>query len=438
MPASARPGPTVVLGTERAADAAVAAAARTRLADLPGYSHSAARDAAVARRDAAGHRWARRILIALGGNAMSAPDGSATEGDQIAALGVAAEHIADLVAAGFEVAITHGNGPQVGNLLVKNEIAAGIVPPVSLDWCGANTQGTVGFVLQNALTREFARRGLNRQTATLVTRTLVDAADPAFENPDKPVGRFRSREDAQPLIDAGQRWRDFGDRGWRRVVPSPRPVCVLDAPTGRALIDLGYVVILAGGGGIPVVERRSGLAGVEAVIDKDRAAAILASDLGADALVIATDVPAAVIGYGTPEARPLGHVSLARMRELAGAGHFGAGSMGPKVEAACAFVASDAGGRLGRRSEAAGPPSGVRSEQSGTASGSEQSGTGSGAASEPSGTASGGRTAVITSLEKLGEVFGSPLGAVGTVITRDGPGADELPEHDVSAAGANR
>lgn len=320
-------------------------------------------------------RWATRILVALGGNAMSAPDGSATEGDQIAALGAAAAHIADLVAAGFEVAITHGNGPQVGNLLVKNEIAAGIVPPVSLDWCGANTQGTVGFVLQNALEREFARRGVTRRTAALITRTLVDAADPAFANPDKPVGRFRSREEATPLIEAGQEWRDFGDRGWRRVVPSPKPVRVLDAPTGRALADLGYIVILSGGGGIPVVERPSGYAGIEAVIDKDRAAAILAPDLGADTLVIATDVPAAVIGFGTPDARPLGHVSLAEMRGYAAAGYFGAGSMGPKVEAALAFVKQ------------------------------------------------GGSASVITSLQQLGAVFTSPLGSVGTVITEAGPGS---------------
>lgn len=342
-------------------------------------------------------RWAHRILVALGGNAMSAPDGSATEHDQTVALGVAAGHIADLVAAGFDVAITHGNGPQVGNLLVKNEIAAGIVPPVSLDWCGANTQGTVGFVLQNALAREFAARGVDRPTAALVTRTLVAADDPAFSEPDKPIGRFRSLAEAQPLIDGGQNWRDFGDRGWRRVVPSPKPVRVLDADTGKALMELGYIVVLAGGGGIPVVAasdagarqgRRDGVAGppggarseqfgtvgggydgVEAVIDKDRAAAILAPDLGADTLVIATDVPAAVIGFGTPDARPLGHVSLAEMRGYLEAGHFGAGSMGPKVEAACSFVEF------------------------------------------------GGAAAVITSLDKLGEVFTSPLGAVGTVIT---------------------
>ena len=318
-------------------------------------------------------RWAHRVLVALGGNAMSAPDGSATESDQIAALGVAAGHIAGLVAAGFEVVVTHGNGPQVGNLLVKNEVSAGIVPPVSLDWCGANTQATVGFVLQNALARALALRGVERPTATIVTRTLVDAGDPAFTHPDKPVGRFRSRAEAEPHIAAGQHWRDFGERGWRRVVPSPQPLQVLDASTGRQLADLGYLVICAGGGGIPVVRGESGLAGVEAVIDKDRAAAILAPDLGADTLVIATDVPAAVVGYGTAGARSLGHVSLIEMREMAAAGHFGAGSMGPKVDAACTFVAG------------------------------------------------GGRASVITSLELLADAVTSPLGAVGTVVTAAGP-----------------
>lgn len=318
-------------------------------------------------------RWARRILVALGGNAMSAPDGSATADDQIAALGTAAGHIAALVAADFEVAITHGNGPQVGNLLVKNELAADIVPAVPLDWCGANTQGTIGFVLQNALARELAARGVDRPTAALVTRTLVRADDPAFTHPDKPVGRFRSRAEAQPLIDAGQHWRDFGERGWRRVVPSPIPAAVLDAPTGKDLMGLGYLVICSGGGGIPVIADDGGYTGVEAVIDKDRAAAILAPDLGADTLVIATDVPNAVIGFGTPEATPLGHVGLAQMRDYIDQGHFGAGSMGPKVTAACDFVAG------------------------------------------------GGSASVITSLEMLGEVFTSPLGSVGTVITAADP-----------------
>jgi carbamate kinase len=318
-------------------------------------------------------RWAHRILVALGGNAMSAPDGSATEADQIAALGTAAEHIAGLVAAGFEVVVTHGNGPQVGNLLVKNELTATVVPPVSLDWCGANTQATVGFVLQNALAGALSRRGAERPTATLVTRTLVDAKDPAFAHPDKPVGRFRSRAEAEPMIATGQDWRDFGEKGWRRVVPSPQPLQVLDAGTGRQLADLGYVVICSGGGGIPVMQTDTGLAGVEAVIDKDRAAAILAPDLNADTLVIATDVPAAVVGYGTPDARPLGHVSLAEMRSYAAAGHFGAGSMGPKVEAACAFVAG------------------------------------------------GGHAALITNLERLADAVTSPLGAVGTVVTATGP-----------------
>jgi carbamate kinase len=321
---------------------------------------------------------------------MSAPDGSATEPDQIAALGEAARHIADLVAAGIEVVITHGNGPQVGNLLVKNELSAAVVPPVSLDWCVAGTQATIGFVLQDALAAALADRGLANPTATLVSRTLVDAADPAFQSPDKPVGRYRSREEAEPLIAVGQHWRDFGERGWRRVVASPLPIRSLDAPTGRTLADLGYLVILSGGGGIPVVYADTGdaetsetsgairLTGVEAVIDKDRAAAVLGPDLGADTLVIATDVPAAVVGYGTPDAHNIGHVSLAEMRSYSEAGHFAAGSMGPKVDAICAFVAA------------------------------------------------GGRAGMITRLDRLAEVVTSALGSMGTVVTLTGP--DPVPD----------
>jgi carbamate kinase len=317
---------------------------------------------------------AGRVLVALGGNAMSAPDGSATEPDQIAALSEAARHIADLVAAGIGVVVTHGNGPQVGNLLVKNELSAAVVPPVSLDWCVAGTQATIGFVLQDALDGALRVRGVGSPTATLVSRTQVDPDDPAFQAPDKPVGRYRTYLEAQPLIAAGQQWRDFGDRGWRRVVASPRPIRCLDAPTGRALADLGYVVVLSGGGGIPVVQTDSGWSGVEAVIDKDRAAAVLGPDLGAEVLVIATDVDAAVIGYGTPDAQSLGHVSLASMREYAEAGHFAAGSMGPKVAALCDFVAA------------------------------------------------GGRVGIITRLDRLADAVTAPLGSVGTVVTRAGAG----------------
>jgi len=281
-----------------------------------------------------------RVLCALGGNALSSPDGRARPEDQIAAAARAAVGLADLVAAGHEVVVTHGNGPQVGNLLVKNELAAAVVPPVPLDWCVAQTQATIGVLLSNALERELHARGAHRPVAALVTRTLVRADDPGMLEPSKPIGRYLPRDEAQVLIDHGEVWRDFGAKGWRRVVASPQPQEIIDVPAVRALADSGYVVIAGGGGGVPVVaDPEDGvLHGVEAVIDKDLAAAVLAEAVGADVLVIATDVPHVLLGYGTPSERALGHVTLGELQGHADAGEFGAGSMGPKVEAAMRFV----------------------------------------------------------------------------------------------------
>jgi carbamate kinase len=284
-----------------------------------------------------------RVLLALGGNAMTAVDGSARPEDQIAAAKVAMESVADLVTHDVEVVVTHGNGPQVGNLLVKNELAASVVPPVPLDWCGAQTQATLGFVLMNALEESLALRGSSRRTATVVTRTLVDASDPGFERPTKPIGRYLSREDAQLLVEHGETWADRGSKGWRRVVASPEPLEILDAPAVCAVVDAGFVVVASGGGGIPVVREDGALRGVEAVIDKDLGAAVLARRVAADVLVIATDVPNAVLGYGSPDEQPLDKVTVRQLREYATQGHFGSGSMGPKVEAACRFV--EQGGR---------------------------------------------------------------------------------------------
>jgi len=284
-----------------------------------------------------------RVLIALGGNAMTAPDGRAEPADQLAAVARAVEPIADLAARGVDVLITHGNGPQVGNLLVKNELAAAVVPPVPLDWCGAQTQGTIGFILLNALERALAARGVRRPAAAVVTRTLVDADDPGFTRPTKPIGRYLPADEVKVLIEHGQVWEDRGPRGWRRVVASPAPVEVLDAPAVAALVAGGFVVVAAGGGGIPVVrEPDGGLRGVEAVIDKDLGAALLGRTVGADVLVIATDVEAVMLDFGTPDQRPLGEVSVAELRGYAADGQFASGSMGPKVDAICRFV--EAGG----------------------------------------------------------------------------------------------
>jgi carbamate kinase len=310
-----------------------------------------------------------RVVIALGGNAMTAMDGSARPEDQRAAIEAAAEPIADIVAAGHAVVLTHGNGPQVGNLLVKNELAAHVVPPVPLDWCGAQTQGTIGALILNALDRALARRGSTIRSAALVSRTRVDAADPAFVHPTKPIGRYVTEAEARRMSTHAQLWEDRGEGGWRRMVASPEPLECLDSPAAWALLNEGYVVVCSGGGGIPIVVDPDGTArGVEAVIDKDLTAALLAISLHADRLVIATDVDAAVVGFGTPAARPIGAVSMSEMRSFADAGEFASGSMGPKVEAACRFVQTT------------------------------------------------GRSAVITSLDRIADALG---GSYGTVISAD-------------------
>jgi carbamate kinase len=283
----------------------------------------------------------RRVVIALGGNAMTGPDGSATPGAQRDAIAVAARHVAAVVATGAEVVLTHGNGPQVGNLLVKNELAAHEVPPVPLDWNVAQTQATIGFTLADELDAVLAARGLPQRTAALVTRTLVDPRDPGFTSPTKPVGRYLPADQAQRFIDLGQLWEDRGERGWRRVVASPEPLSVVDVPAIAALGAAGFVVVCAGGGGVPVVDdgpEGTALRGVEAVIDKDLTAALLARELGADTLVIATDVPHVMVDFGTPHARALHRVTATELRDLAAAGQFSRGSMGPKVDAALRFV----------------------------------------------------------------------------------------------------
>lgn len=279
-----------------------------------------------------------RIVIALGGNAMTSKDGGAEPEHQQTAIETAAGPIADLVAAGHDVVVTHGNGPQVGNLLVKNELAASVVPPVPLDWCGAQTQATIGMLLMNALDQALAARGVTKRTAALVSRTLVDAHDPLFENPTKPIGRYLTEADTEPLIAHGQRFVEVPERGWRRVVASPEPLEFLDAPTVDVLLAQGYVAVCAGGGGIPTVRRDGALAGIEAVIDKDLTAVLVARGVAADVLVIATDVDHVVLGWGSPDARPVEEVTAAEMRRIAEEQQFAAGSMGPKVEAVVRFA----------------------------------------------------------------------------------------------------
>lgn len=276
--------------------------------------------------------------MALGGNAMTAADGSARPEDQRRAITAAMESIADLISAGHQVILTHGNGPQVGNILVKNELAAAVVPPVPLDWCGAQTQGTIGFTILNALDAALSARGVDRHVAALITRTEVNAADPGFTQPTKPIGRYLTSSEAQVLISHGQYWEDRGIKGWRRVVASPEPVRILEVGSIETLLAAELIVVASGGGGIPVVRDGDGYRGVEAVIDKDLSAAVLASQLRCDLMIIATDVSHAMVGWGTDHQERIGETTPAAMRDLMS--EFAGGSMGPKVLGACRFAES--------------------------------------------------------------------------------------------------
>ncbi|MGI9611466.1 MAG: carbamate kinase [Acidimicrobiales bacterium] len=260
-----------------------------------------------------------RIVIALGGNAIAPREHGGTAAEQTANLAVAAEAIADVVAAGYDPVITHGNGPQVGNLLLKNEMAADVVPAMPLDWCVAQTQATIGFTLVTQLEAELRTRSIERDVVSLVTRVLVDSADPSFAKPTKPIGRWRPD-------------------GTRRVVPSPQPLELLDLHVLEALLATGAIVIACGGGGIPMIRTGDSLTGVEAVVDKDRCAALLGRAVGADRLVIATDIAGINLDHGTPEARLLESTSAAELRARLAAGEYPPGSMGPKVEAVVDFV----------------------------------------------------------------------------------------------------
>lgn len=280
-----------------------------------------------------------RIVIALGGNAMTSDDGGTRPEEQQAAVERAARPIAATVAAGHDVLLTHGNGPQVGNLLLANEVAAAVVPPTPLDWCGAETQGTIGNLLLNALDVALGESGVEKRTAALVSRTLVDRDDPAFSKPTKPIGRYLSREDARVMIDHGEQYVEVPGKGWRRVVASPEPLECLDAAAADALLGAGFLVVCSGGGGIPTIVQPDGqVSGIEAVIDKDLTAVIIAQHIGADVLVIATNVDAVMRDFGTESASAIGEVTAEELRTIAAEQKFAAGSMGPKVEAVLRFV----------------------------------------------------------------------------------------------------
>ena len=281
-----------------------------------------------------------RTVLALGGNAIAPAGTAGTAAEQTENIGRTMKAVAELITAGWQIVLTHGNGPQVGNVLIKNELAKDVVPPVPLDWCVAQTQATIGFTAASALTFELEQRGIDQPVVPVVSRVLVDRDDAAWQTPTKPIGPYLPEDEARARQAAtGQRWAPQGEHGWRRVVPSPDPLRSLDRHAIELLLEHDAVVIANGGGGIPVVQRPGGpLEGVEAVIDKDLAGAVLAAELGATVYAILTDVPGVAVAYGTPGQRWLGRVTVTELRAHQADGHFRAGSMGPKVEAVCRFV----------------------------------------------------------------------------------------------------
>ncbi|MBT9135487.1 MAG: Carbamate kinase 2 [Firmicutes bacterium] len=286
-----------------------------------------------------------RIVIAFGGNAILQSKQKGTVEEQRANVHTACLAVADLVQAGHQVVVTHGNGPQVGAVLLQNDIAKEQVPPMPLDMCGAATQGQIGYMVQQSLTNILRERGMARPVVSLVTQVLVNSDDPAFTSPTKPVGAFYSQAEAL-RFSTEKGWSMKEDKargGWRRVVPSPDPIGLIEKEAVLSLLQAGAIVVTSGGGGIPVVEKGGQYLGVEAVIDKDLAGERLACDVRADTLMILTDVPQVAINFNTPEQVNLGALTLDEAKIYQGQGHFAAGSMGPKMLAAIRFI--EDGGR---------------------------------------------------------------------------------------------
>ena len=287
-----------------------------------------------------------RVVVALGGNAISPPGEGVTAEQEQETIGRAMTAIADLIVEGWHLVLTHGNGPQVGQLMVQNEVAAAFVPPMPLHFCVAQTQATIGYAICNTLEYELAERGSELSVVPIISRVLVAEDDPGWDEPAKPVGAYlqiSETEAARRMETTGQTWASFEDKGWRRVVPSPDPVELLDGHTLAMLLEAGAIVVVNGGGGIPMVRRDGLLRGVECVVDKDLSAALVGTRIGADQLIILTDVQAVALRYGEDEQEWLGEISATELRKLQDDGHFGAGSMGPKVEAALRFVEATGG-----------------------------------------------------------------------------------------------
>lgn len=287
----------------------------------------------------------KKLVIALGGNALQEAGKPATAQAQLEVVEKTSEYIADIVERGYEVIVAHGNGPQVGRIVIQNEVASAATPAMPFDVCGAMSQGMIGYHIQQGLSKVLRHRGINKNVVTIVTQVVVDKDDPKFKAPSKPIGPFYTEEEAKAIAaEKGYTMKEDAGRGWRRVVASPLPVEIVELDAVKTLNDAGFVVVTVGGGGIPVIRNDAGdLEGVAAVIDKDLASEKLARDMDADALVILTAVEKVSINFKKPEQKDLDRMSAAEAKQYIKEGHFAPGSMLPKIEAALNFVESKPG-----------------------------------------------------------------------------------------------
>lgn len=278
-------------------------------------------------------------VIAIGGNSLIADDKHPDVAHQWDAVRETTGHIARMVEQGWRTVITHGNGPQVGFILRRNELAAHEVHTTPLSLIVADTQGSIGYMLQQALNNEFFQRNIPKQAITVVTQVRVDGNDPAFQNPTKPIGGFLDEATARVFENTGWRVVEDAGRGWRRVIASPLPIEIVELTAIRQAIELGWIVVACGGGGIPVVRNAAGeLRGVSAVIDKDRASSLLARQLGAELFLISTGVEQVALNFGKPSQQSIASMTVARARRYREEGHFAAGSMRPKIDACIEFL----------------------------------------------------------------------------------------------------
>ncbi len=282
------------------------------------------------------------VVIALGGNAIKQAGEEGTDQQQFTNIDIASKQIVKLSQAGYKLVVTHGNGPQAGNLLIQQEEGKSLVPALPLNVVGGMTQGQIGYMFQNRLQNNFSLVGKNVSAVSLVTQVLVDKDDPDFKDPSKPVGPFYTKEEAADLRDNKgyivKEVKPGVEKSWRRVVPSPEPKDIVEKDAINALIASGVVTIACGGGGIPVKQDGKQIIGIEGVIDKDKTGNVLAQSVNADVLMILTDVENALINYNKPNQKAVGSVTVDEMQKLFDEGHFLGGSMGPKVEAAMRFV----------------------------------------------------------------------------------------------------